>query len=887
MKISAAFLAACVCVALAGASLLTAAPAPAAEATPQQLEEHAERLGDPDARVRDEAAEALRAAGPAAETALRAVSETGDPEAARRAKRLLQEIRQPAPEELPPDDPIELTAYRGAEEDEKLHMIQQFARQGQRESLLLARLWTEEPAEELRAAIFAAMLQSPGRSATALVAGGNAPAAERLLEAALAQRSDGAAASYASLALLRGRLDETRAQWSGRVPRDDREEAATVSTVLAYLHRAAGDPRSAAGHALAAGDTMLAVQCQLDAGDFPAAAAAVSGWPELVGGGLQQLAPLAGMLRAAGNADGLDDVVRRIVKRANAESADDVARALLLVGRFDDALRVLDEHGRWFARFKTLEAQDRLDAAFELVRAKDEERTEQALLLRVAAAEHLHELGKPKEAADLLARVERENEEVKSYAVAGAMGTAARRMKMPEQAWDHFLVAVRLENEEEGGPNRSLWQAFKVEGAEVDGGTLWLILSEWFADETLEQRFARVRAVLERTLPLDELKDLAGAHDVDGGARAHAAHLFREAGQRMRDAGDEAGALKYLEEAAANAPAPAYAAELYQRMGDWAADKEDWASAATSYARAWNADRTAPLPLYLRGWALREAGWHARAGELLNLAHLLPLAEAGRRFEVMQALHERGITAELAREATAVLRTGRPDIASQLQAWDYAQRHTAEMALRDGDPLSAAVAYERSILGFLEFVGRFGFVDQTPYVRLPHTAGRLRAKGLLARGDVAAAEREIAACRAMVPGDVMLAIDVVPEFERLGNQARADELYAEAMAAQEAALAAYPDSASHHNSLAWLAVVCGRDADKAMAHAQRAVALRPDSASILDTLAEAQFRRGQIDEAIKTMTRCAELEPTSPRHREQLERFEAAKRGEQRPMPPG
>jgi tetratricopeptide (TPR) repeat protein len=131
------------------------------------------------------------------------------------------------------------------------------------------------------------------------------------------------------------------------------------------------------------------------------------------------------------------------------------------------------------------------------------------------------------------------------------------------------------------------------------------------------------------------------------------------------------------------------------------------------------------------------------------------------------------------------------------------------------------------------------------------------------------------------------AIDVVPEFQRRDMKARADELYGEAMRQQDEVLAKYPDATNHHNNAAWLAVNCDRNLDKALAHARRAVELRPKNAAYIDTLAEVQFRRGEFDAAIKTMQRCVELEPRQPRHREQLERFEAGKRGEMRAMPPG
>ena len=882
------------------AAAAAAAKPASATATPEELRRLAERLGDANPTVRDEAAAALRGAGRAAEPALRELGESGDPESARRARRLLRELRGPEPAEPPAHEWPELAAFREAGREAKLELVQQFGTAGGYRAALLARLWSAEPEGELRAAMFRAMLQSPAGSATALVAQGNAPAAERLLEAALAEHNVEAAAPYAALALIRGKLDEAIAEWSARASRAaaaaaDAEgaegaaeepgeaEDATVGAVLAHLYRAARDPRAALPHARRAGDPALVEQTLVDAGDWAALAEAVRGRPEPVEAA-QQLGMLAAALHLVGDDDGFNEVARRMEKLADVHSAEDVARVLLLAGRPDDAVRLLGEHDRWVLQFQLLAALDRFDEALALLDETEDSRIELALSLRVVAAEQFYALGENKRAAELLGRVARENQDLASPRIYEALGAAARRMGAREKAWSHFLEAVRLQGGREGASTFTARQAFKDEKDEIDGGELWELLGERLPEESLAQRVARARAVADGTMPAQELKDLAGSGEGDGVLRAHAAHLFRAAGERIRAAGDEAGAVNYLETVAASAPAPEHAAELYQRVGDWAAARQDWRAAATSYGRAWSADPTRPVPLYLRALALRRAGWNARAGELFNRTHALPLADGASRLDAMQALHDRGMYAEVAREVAVVTRTTNP---TALPA-DFAYRLGAELAVRAGDPLAAAASLERPMLNLMgPFLGLYSFPDESGFVRLPHTLRRNRARGLLARGDVAAAEREIAACRAMLPGDVMLPNDVVPEFERLGNKARADELYAEAMAAQEAVLARYPDSAAHHNSLAWLAVICGRDADKAMAHARRAVALRPDNASVIDTLAEAQFRRGDIDEAIKNMTRCAQLEPDVPRHREQLERFEAAKRGEQRPMPPG
>src|SRR5687767_2984807 len=97
------------------------------------------------------------------------------------------------------------------------------------------------------------------------------------------------------------------------------------------------------------------------------------------------------------------------------------------------------------------------------------------------------------------------------------------------------------------------------------------------------------------------------------GFRQQTAALARptaaEPAQRMYDAGDRAGAARYLEQAAERAPEPEHALHLCLRLGDWAAEARDWSKAAKWYGRAWAVDRSAPGPLYLRAWALGEAGW--------------------------------------------------------------------------------------------------------------------------------------------------------------------------------------------------------------------------------------------------------------------------------------
>ena len=43
-------------------------------------------------------------------------------------------------------------------------------------------------------------------------------------------------------------------------------------------------------------------------------------------------------------------------------------------------------------------------------------------------------------------------------------------------------------------------------------------------------------------------------------------------------------------------------------MADTLADTQQWPAAATAYRTIWEADRAAPLPYFLHGWALTQQG---------------------------------------------------------------------------------------------------------------------------------------------------------------------------------------------------------------------------------------------------------------------------------------
>jgi len=99
------------------------------------------------------------------------------------------------------------------------------------------------------------------------------------------------------------------------------------------------------------------------------------------------------------------------------------------------------------------------------------------------------------------------------------------------------------------------------------------------------------------------------------------------------------------------------------------------------------------------------------------------------------------------------------------------------------------------------------------------------------------------------------------------------------------AVRASPRDAHNHNGLAWLFAELGRNHDEGIRAVKRALELRPAEPAFIDTLAELQFKKGDVRAAVATIRRVTDLYPfANDYYRRQLERFEAAL---QKPESPG
>jgi hypothetical protein len=124
------------------------------------------------------------------------------------------------------------------------------------------------------------------------------------------------------------------------------------------------------------------------------------------------------------------------------------------------------------------------------------------------------------------------------------------------------------------------------------------------------------------------------------------------------------------------------------------------------------------------------------------------------------------------------------------------------------------------------------------------------------------------------PQDIDFPIAVIPFAEKAFGREFADrwfDLYFQPMLRHATD---FPHDTLIGNNTAWLAASCNRELETAKKLASRVVASEP-SPTYLDTLAEVEYRLGNVENAIELSEKCRLLEPKEKQHRRQVKRFRA------------
>lgn len=839
-------------------------PAPSRE----QIARWIEQLGDNNFATREKASEMLWKAGDVAEPALQEAQKSKDPEIARRARDLLDKFKLGIYPDTPQAVVKLIDQFRAADANGKPALVPELLKHGKHGYRALRKLAALEENEDMRRNLLDQVAREGSQLAGTLLAEGDFTAAEEMLEAGLAGMVEEAVRNYAAYVLLRGQADDKVRKLRDRVERSGDRDAAEV---LTYLYRAKGDLKNARWAAEKAGKDDLLEPVLEELGDYKALAALVAKKPNGDDGRSLSVAR-ALFHRLAGNVKEFEAELRRF--NPDEANARDV---FLFNGRPQDTVDAYCKRKEFAAAFMVLAQQQKFREAFELADKFRPEAGDNQIYLEISEAEALYKLGEKEKAQKLFERLVAEVPQAKDTYGYGHMISVEYKLGLKDQAFAHCADILSQIKREKGkgevAGGHFLHGLFPKHGWHAE--LWWGFLRRKFPDENHAATLKRLRDIFEEKKAAKDFDELADE------AEKSARGLSPEEHQRWLQALVETCLLVGKDQLAQNSlereTALTGSAGALTRLADFLAERKQWDKAATVYGQAWEKDKKDPVPLYLRGWALTKLGQDKEGKKLMERAHWLPLANESARYSLAEALAKHGLEDAARRERELVVRTGAFRSVYASNVLD----EMADEAVARKDYLTAADCTQRILVIVLQS-GAF-FLESEANLLVPFWVRQYRARGLLAAGKVEDALKEADQALTMLPGNIELPLQLVPELDRKGRKDEADQLFARVLAVNEKLCSDYPRAADGHNNVAWLAAGCRRQLDKALEHARKAVELEPKNAGYLDTLAEVYFQRGDKDRALALMKKCIEMEPDNTYFPKQLKRFEAGDRNAEVP----
>jgi hypothetical protein len=855
--------------------LAVSPPAPAAPAMPptaDQVARWVEQLGDNDFATRQKASQHLWEAGKAAEAALARAAQSDDPEVRRRAAEILDKFRWGIYPDTPKEVVTQIERYQSGNPQTKQEAVRKLFDLGAKGCAALVKVAAAEPDPDVRRQLFLQMSQDAARAFSSLIAEDDFTTLEQLLELGLVvEHGDPMYQNYAAYWMLRGKLDERIKELRARSGAD--KDAPTLE-VLTYLYRARGDLASARATAEKAGRQDLLEEVLAGQGDWAALAKLADGRDNT--GNFEGFGFRLAYHRLAGDGPGFERAVADLQKQVGEQTADEVlwlcAKALLVNGRPQDGIALLEKRKSKAPLFEILSAQLEFRRALALADRAKADDTPDFQAVEILRARTLYLLGEKDRALETFNRIGDDIKQGKTSSWYDLLLKTESRLGLKDLALEHcarLLVSGQAENRQE----HFLGLVFPKQGDRA--AAWWRFFRDRPGPEDPPVTIKRVRDLMEGKTSGKELEALAG--EMESAAQrlqpAEREQWLLNLAETCLAAGLESAGRGYLEKAAAEGATPAGAL----RLGDYLAGKKQWEQAAARYAQAWEKDRKQPLPLYLRGWALRQGGAAGEGAKLMDLAHWVPLGDEPARQQFAAELRKRGHDEAARREREVLFALAKP-------VSFYAGEALRENALDEinrNEFLKAADDQDRALLRLLQPYTEF--VERAAYVGVPAYIDRLRARGLLAAGRPDEARKEIDVCLALLPGSVELPMQLVPELEKHDRRKDADDLFARTLATHEKLCADHPRGAWLHNNLAWLSAACRRNLDSALEHARKAVELEPENAGYLDTLAEVHFQRGEQEKAVELMKQCIARDGKNVYFQKQLKRFEAGDRSAEIP----
>lgn len=818
------------------------------------------QLNDPDPQLREQATKTLWARGRSIEPQLRAAMQSGPPEVVRRARSILRDFAFGLYPDTPKDIFNLVAQYRDGDLGQKQTAIWMLNSHGMSGLRVLLRLHEQERSGDLKT-VYDQVLEARRHDvATLLLADGDLPAVQRLLEEGMNSPSPSARVAlqdYAAFLSLTGKLPAKLAELKTE-PLTPRNAGLHLA-----LARAAGDLASAKAAAAKLPEPEALDAVLVDQGDWPELAHRMDLSIERLEAS-ERLGYLCAYYRLSGDQTNTRKTAQKLVELADRSPQDHgfCAENLFLNGFADEAESVLLTHHDYVAASNYLGPRLEFKKALELPDLAQKDQPDKVLEIKARTVESLHFTGQIDRARELLADTAAENQFRNDLYVWTSLIEAAEQLGQRGLADEYAATALTRAQQHE--PIAALFEKIQL-GDGQDAALWWEFLRRQNRKELPAQTLRRLREIFEGSVKGDSLTRLVhSAEDfvtelspVDQENWRHAvARTFAQNGQTELASQWYAGLVKNSSNA-----------QILIDAGDFAASQSNWPAAADDYATAYDRDPGNATALYLRGWALTQAGHADEGHRLMESADQLPLGNETARRDLYEAMKRHKLTEGTQRELKLIL-----TLTAQ-RSWERneALRESAEQAANKGDFATAAGLWERAFLANLS--NTISFMEPWANIVVPALVHKTRALGLIQSGQIDQAMDEARLTMHQVPADADALIDLVNALDKAGHKTEAEKLYQEQTTTYRRLTSDYPNSGPAHNQLAWAQVMCHRELDDALKNAKRAVELEPSSTASLDTLAEVYFARGDAKDAVAQMHRCVELEPRVPRHRQQLARF--------------
>jgi len=906
------------------APVAEAAPAPTAPPvakgpSAEQIQKAIEELSSPRFPVRERASKVLWEAGGAAEPALREAAKSKDEETSNRAKAILDKFDWGLYPDTPPEVVKLIEKFRGGDANVRLEAVGELIRLKPPHFGTLRKLVAQEQDENERQKMLHAMAFQARQAVPSLILANQLSEASDLLELCVAPGNVNSLTDYAAFQYLRGRVPEAIRRMESLQKKGPELEVRRAAEALVYLHRLQKDWPAARKAAAAAKSPELEEDLAWESDDWQTLAKPTPLQP----GETENRGAKAAYHRLAGDRAKYEEMIGELRKDLAGVEGDDsaaavLAHALLINGQGAEAIAVLKDRSKrgsdlvfdlLCAQLKFKEAFAYADRAMKELE-KDEDTVAERDQLAIRKAKILAALGDKDSATQVFRgvldkglgpnsdRISIDRPTValiQSVARSGMRELAAECAARCMAQFDKFGRSEELSAlldpvfEDKKFVVKVWWQALRKDKPDEDPVATMNRVME-FVDGKAD------RKKIDRLVELvGKLPGAPGIGVGDGTSNTLVVHDSRindfAAAEAYRAARVNDKAEEFYKKAVGEKAPSGPWADL-QRPDMELPDDEDmpWSQpgtykfiltyadflmaakrpkeAAKLYRQAWDVNAANPLPLFLHGHALKQSGSDAEGTRIMALAHWMPLGNEVMRTKFSEELSKRGFDVDSRKEMELVLATGwfRTHFVGNVYL------RLARLKARQKDYATAARYYEKDVVSL--FRTGATFVDDKALLTVPELARTYKARALVADGKLDDAIAEARAGLTALPGNVEMAIGLVPDLDQAGKKKEADEIYGKVKSAYESAIQDYASSADLRNSLAWTMVNCGRDLDDALLHAKKAVEQAPKAAGYIDTLAEVYFRKKDRPKALELMKQCAALEPTNPYFRKQLERFE-------------